>query len=250
MSTGHKKEVLGTRTFEGVGIAKTTVPRIVSLGRNTITIRTKTRTKTPNPSVEVGKIKVVVGAEEAAGTNRTITEIDIQKLSSPVSGVQYPGLPKFPLQSQESFLGGRLAQFAQNWALITQDSWVLNTLKEGFQWIFYERPPLLRLLDLSVAPQSSAEMPALRLKVRELLLMNTIELVHDTTSAGFYSRFFVVPKKAPGEWRAVLDLMALNQYIPAAKFKMETAESIRRDLNPRKWTTSIDLKDAYMHVPI
>jgi hypothetical protein len=80
--------------------------------------------------------------------------------------------------------------------------------------------------------------------------MNTIEKVQETQSPGFYSRFFVVPKKAPGEWRAVLDLMALNQYIPAAKFKMETAESIRRDLNPREWTTSIDLKDAYMHVPI
>jgi hypothetical protein len=54
----------------------------------------------------------------------------------------------------------------------------------------------------------------------------------------------------PGQWRAILDLKALNQFLLAPKFKMETAESIRKQLHHSEWTTSIDLVDAYLHVPI
>jgi hypothetical protein len=86
--------------------------------------------------------------------------------------------------------------------------------------------------------------------VADLLRIGAIERVQNVTTPGFYSRFFVVPKKQPGEWRAILDLKALNQFILIPKFKMETAHSIRRDLFHAQWTTSIDLIDAYMHVPI
>jgi hypothetical protein len=235
------------RTFEGVGAAKVTVPRTGSLVTNTRKVETRRDSKI---NEEVAQ-DVVVGATRL--NPMMIAERTDNSFPSDLKlrpGVRYPGLPQFPLSPKKSLLGCRLALYPKNWALITQDSWILDTLNNGLQWPFLSRPPLLRLNRLQDAPQAAADLPAIKLKVRELLLMNTIEKVQETQSPGFYSRFFVVPKKAPGEWRAVLDLMALNQYIPAAKFKMETAESIRRDLNPREWTTSIDLKDAYMHVPI
>jgi hypothetical protein len=215
-------------SFVGVGGDKVTPPRIINPERSTRKTTTKIITNVVVDQVEVADKVADVDVSPILTTANNVV-IDNQKPSDRTNtpGVQYPGLPKFPLQPRESKLGGRLAQYAENWALITQDSWILNTLTHGLQWIFIKRPPLLSLRDPSAAPQTTAEMPALLSKVRELLLMNTIEIVQDTASQGFYSRFFVVPKKAPGGWRAVLDLMALNQYIPAAKFKMETAESIR-----------------------
>jgi len=53
-----------------------------------------------------------------------------------------------------------------------------------------------------------------------------------------------------GGMEANLDLSALNAYIQCPSFKMETAGSILRALNRGQWLTSLDLKDAYFHIPI
>ena len=44
---------------------------------------------------------------------------------------------------------------------------------------------------------------------------------------GFFSRFFLVPKKEPGVGHAILDLSTLNKFMRKEKFQMETAEQIR-----------------------
>ena len=68
-------------------------------------------------------------------------------------------------------------------------------------------------------------------------------------SLGFYSRLFLVPK--PGKcWRPVIDLSSLNKFLAIPKFKMETPESIHTSLRKGEWVTSIDLTDAYLHIPI
>jgi hypothetical protein len=60
---------------------------------------------------------------------------------------------------------------------------------------------------------------------------------------------FVVPKQG-GKWRPIIDLSPLNVFIPKFPFKMETPASIRLALRENDWLTSIDLKDAYFHIPI
>jgi hypothetical protein len=50
--------------------------------------------------------------------------------------------------------------------------------------------------------------------------------------------------------RPVLDLSILNQYLVVPHFKMETNRSIRTSIHVGIWTTSLDLTDAYFHVPI
>ena len=42
----------------------------------------------------------------------------------------------------------------------------------------------------------------------------------------------------------------LNNLLHVPTFKMETAESIRKSIRKGEWVTSIDLTDAYFHVPI
>ena len=66
---------------------------------------------------------------------------------------------------------------------------------------------------------------------------------------GFYSRIFLAPKKG-GKWRPVINLKPLNQFIKKQKFKMATLQSTIQDVNAGDWLVSIDLKDAYFHVPI
>ena len=48
----------------------------------------------------------------------------------------------------------------------------------------------------------------------------------------------------------MLDLSALNKSMQIDKFKMETTKSIRGAIRQNDWAVSIDLKGAYLHVPI
>jgi hypothetical protein len=50
--------------------------------------------------------------------------------------------------------------------------------------------------------------------------------------------------------RPVIDLSVLNQYLMVPHLKMETNRSIRGSIPLGMWTTSLDLTDAYFHIPI
>ena len=52
------------------------------------------------------------------------------------------------------------------------------------------------------------------------------------------------------KWRPVIDLSVLNSHFSVPTFKMETAEVIRNSICKGEWVVSVDLTDAYFHVPI
>ena len=66
---------------------------------------------------------------------------------------------------------------------------------------------------------------------------------------GYYSHYFLAMKKT-GSFRPILNLRGLNPYLLVEKFRMETLASILLDLQKGMWMISLDLKDAYVHVPI
>ena len=66
----------------------------------------------------------------------------------------------------------------------------------------------------------------------------------------FLNRLFEVPKKDSTKARLVLDVSPLNLYIPTHRFRMTTLATVRETLPPNCYMASIDLKDAYWHVPI
>jgi hypothetical protein len=82
-----------------------------------------------------------------------------------------------------------------------------------------------------------------------MLTKAAIEPVRDLNTPGFYSRLFLVPKNT-GDWRPVIDLSCLNQFVACPTFKMDTPEMVRAALQTGMWAMSIDLKDAYFHIPI
>ena len=90
---------------------------------------------------------------------------------------------------------------------------------------------------------------ALQEAVQAMLTKKAIVPVKKFTTLGYYSRLFLVPKPM-NRWRPVIDLSMLNLHLHVPTFKMETAESIRKSIRKGEWVISIDLTDAYFHVPI
>ena len=59
---------------------------------------------------------------------------------------------------------------------------------------------------------------------------------------------FVVPKKR-GKWRPIINLKLLNQFVTKPDFKMEDIRSLK-DVLQRDHMAKLDLKEAYLSVPI
>ena len=76
-----------------------------------------------------------------------------------------------------------------------------------------------------------------------------MERVCNPGTSGFYFWLFLVPKKN-GKLHRVIDLSLLNQYINKQHLKMETVKSVRQSIMANDRAVSIDLTDAYLHVPI
>ncbi|XP_043992827.1 uncharacterized protein LOC122842751 [Gambusia affinis] len=135
------------------------------------------------------------------------------------------------------------------WANCTDSEWVLRTINRGYRLQFALPPPQFRGVIQSQASGSAALF--LQEEISSLLEKRAIQLIpQEKRQAGFYSRYFLVPKKGGRGMRAILDLRALNRHLRKYKFRMLTHVSLLRFLRPGDWFTSIDLKDAYFHIPI
>ena len=96
---------------------------------------------------------------------------------------------------------------------------------------------------------SPLSLPVLQEEIDALLTKRAVEPVREVSSPGFYSRLFLVKKKN-GKMRPVIDLSSLNKFLIKEKFKMETLSSIKALVRQGDWGASIDLQDAYLHIPI
>ena len=87
-------------------------------------------------------------------------------------------------------------------------------------------------------------------EVKNLLEKAAIEAVpFADRQQGFYSTFFLVTKKT-GDYRAVINLRPLNQYLKTQHFKMDTMKTVLNLVKKGDWAFSVDLKDAYFHILI
>ena len=59
-----------------------------------------------------------------------------------------------------------------------------------------------------------------------------------------------VTSKVTGGWRPVIDLSRLNRSVRVSHFHMETQQSVLQSLRPGDCMASLDLKDAYLQVPV
>ena len=145
--------------------------------------------------------------------------------------------------------GGRLSTFWQVWEARRAHPRVVTILKEGYCLNFRLKPPLTKIPVIRSKYLNREKQQFLIKAVYQMIDKRAITPVQKVTSLGFYSRLFLVAK--PGKrWRPVIDLSVVNSYLHVPTFKMETAENIRDSLQEGEWVTSLDLTDAYFHIPI
>lgn len=71
----------------------------------------------------------------------------------------------------------------------------------------------------------------------------------DLENVEFVSTIFLRPKRN-GEFRMILNLKELNQFIKYHHFKMDTFESALKIIPPNCFMSSVDLKNAYYSIPV
>lgn len=146
-------------------------------------------------------------------------------------------------------VGARLLFFHRQWTLITQDKLVLQIVKNGLMIDFVTQPTFTGVKETCV-PRDGTTRSSILEEVNTLLEKCVIEPVPKTLeNQGFYSTVFIVPKRQGG-LRPILNLKPLNQYVVPNHFKMETLRSILKSLKKGDWAVTLDLKDAYFHIPV
>ena len=146
-------------------------------------------------------------------------------------------------------VGSRLHQFWEKWEALGSSPKVVTILREGYTLSFWFRPNLTRsptVISNYVNPQRQSNLLE---ALYQLMNKNAVEPVASQNSLGFYNRLFLAPNPN-NRWRRILDLSTLNTFLNTESLKMETPETIRTSLQLGEWVTSIDLKDAYFHIPI
>ena len=146
-------------------------------------------------------------------------------------------------------VGGRLRSFSRDWQTNKCSSNGLNIITNSYVLPFLSKPNLVRFPLIVSEYKALPKDQALVDCIQSLLSKNTIKRVENVKSLGFDSRLFLVPKPHQ-RWRPLIDLSRLNTFLHVEKFKMETLESIRTSPIPGEWVSSIDLSDAYLHIPI
>ncbi len=142
-----------------------------------------------------------------------------------------------------------LSQFTEAWqALPGVSEWVMKSIKNGYTLQFFRRPPRFNGVLMSTVRERNASV--LREEIHNLLAKRAVEAVSLTDrESGFYSRYFLVPKK-DGGLRPILNLRPLNRALSKPSFKMITLRQILSHIRPGDWFISVDLKDAYFHIQV
>ncbi|XP_071400930.1 LOW QUALITY PROTEIN: uncharacterized protein [Centroberyx affinis] len=135
-----------------------------------------------------------------------------------------------------------------SWEKEISDPWVLATVVRGYRIQFRRQPPPFSRVRMTLV-RDPVQATVLAEEVATLLQKDAIVKVSPSEQRiGFYSMYFLVPKK--GGLRPVLDLRRLNAYVKVLPFKMLHTRHILESIEQGEWFTTIDLKDAYFHVPI
>lgn len=136
----------------------------------------------------------------------------------------------------------RLSKNLEAWRIITDNSFVLSVIKEGYRLEFID----------GVGPDTKPQLPkchnAPQGDVRDGEVTEMIEkgAIYEITpnESVWSSTLFLVPKKDGGQ-RPVINLSPLNKFIRHRHFKMESLQLLPEVLLPGDFMAKVDLKDAY-----
>ena len=141
--------------------------------------------------------------------------------------------------------GGHIARFASEWSKLTLDPWVLSTVIEWFRLEFLSEP--VQSFVQPNATMDAQQFECCRQEVTSLIGKGVV--VKATQGPGFTSSIFLIAKRSGG-FRPIINLRGLNQFLIHQKFKMEGISTVRHTIREGDWLAKLDLKDAYLTVPV
>ena len=133
------------------------------------------------------------------------------------------------------------------WDRVARDEFIREAVR-GHRLEFQARSPLSLPGPVRSTPVSSENQHLILLEVESLLQKGAVEKIK-ILDTGFYSNIFLVKKK-DGSQIPVINLKKLNKFIKKKPFRMSTVKDVSTTLRKKDWAITIDLKDAYLHVPI
>ena len=141
---------------------------------------------------------------------------------------------------------GQLGACIDTWTKITQDKTILMAIC-GYELEFKSIPPLQTVIPRPYKLQEQ-EKEAVTIEIQRLCEKGVLEKAF-FEKGQFISNIFTRPKKNGG-FRMILDLSQLNEHLQYHHFKMDTLQTALTLVTKNCFMSSIDLRDAYYHVPI
>ena len=138
-----------------------------------------------------------------------------------------------------SHLPLRLRHASHLWSFASRMTQRIIT--KGLTWRWSENPPKLYL------PSHSTCRGVLAPHIKDMLQKGIILKV--PLQPCFASPLFLVPKSS-GRQRVIIDLSPLNKHILCPTFRMQDATKLRSCIPRHCFFTSIDLSEAFHHIPI
>ena len=139
----------------------------------------------------------------------------------------------------------RLLSCFPEWKNLTFDKWVLETV-QGYKIIFDDLP-CQRKIPNKIKFLDSEKL-IIDKEVEKMLHEGAIKYSHHKDGE-FLSNIFLVLKPNE-EYRPILNLKKLNEFVHYDKFKQETFSFVLELVKPNDFFTSLDLRKAYWSIPI
>ena len=139
-----------------------------------------------------------------------------------------------------------LSNFFDQWRSITCNRFVINMVGGHHLQLWFHSPLFCNFQQFNIKV-ATAHHSILQKEVDELLAKGAIE--PSSGGAGVFSSVFVVPKCTGGLW-PILNLKHFNHYMHIPSFKMPTIRHVQQLIQHGDYAFSIDLQDAYLHIPI
>ena len=145
-------------------------------------------------------------------------------------------------------LGGRLSRCIDNWKKVTDSKWIRNVVSHGYK-IPFKYPPKQKHVPTNPVASGPAH-DVLVAEAADLLLKEAVVAVDPVPGQYVSSNFAVTKPRSPGKFRPILNLKKFNYSVKKYKFRMEGLKQVRDWIQPGAWFCGMDLKDAYLHIPV
>ena len=123
--------------------------------------------------------------------------------------------------------------------------------KKSYKNPFKYKTPIQKHSQKTPLPATSAARQVLDDEVQGLISKNAVKVVKPMLGQ-YVSSYFAVPKskRSPDKWRPIINLKRFNLSVRKIHFRMEEVVWIWQWVQSGCWFCGIDIKDAFLHVPI